>query len=200
MPLTSGELDRIRAELGWNVLNVGAEPYIGVAAIFSQVIAPYLREGNDTTTSTAVTTAAPAGEFVTLTVANATGIELHSRVAVDVDDFFEMATVRSLSGLSVGVILKKRHVGTYPVTVDGGLVQIRECLAAIYETHQKIKELDGTGAIKAVDEIQFYDVKGRTHLEVLTDMLTHWREELRSRLFGQGQSPHHGGGSACALF
>ena len=30
MPILDSELDRIRAELGYNLLNVGAEPYIGV--------------------------------------------------------------------------------------------------------------------------------------------------------------------------
>src|SRR5512147_2694673 len=103
MPLTSGELDRIRAETGYNVLGVGAEPYIGVQAIFSQVIQPYLREGADTTSSTSVA-ASSTGTFVTLSVASATGITLHERVAVDVDDFLEMATVRSISGTNVGVI------------------------------------------------------------------------------------------------
>lgn len=197
MPLTSGELDRVRAELGYNVLDVGAEPFIGVHAVFSQVIQPYLREGNDTTSSTAVQ-AADGGEFVTLAVASATGIALHERIAVDVDDYLEMATVRSVSGTSVGVILKKKHVGTYPVTVDGGLIQVRECLAALYETHQKIKELEGTGGIKAVDEVQFYDIKGKTHLQVLNDQLEHWRDELRSRL-GIPRKPiqrSYGGSSA----
>jgi hypothetical protein len=199
MPLTSGELDRVRAELGYNVLNVGAEPFIGVHAVFSQVIQPYLREGNDTTSSTAVT-ADEAGGFVTLTVASATGIALHERIAVDVDDYLEMATVRSVSGLSVGVILKKRHVGTYPVTVDGGLIQVRECLAALYDTHQKIKELEGTGSLKAVDEIQFYDSKGKTHLQVLSEQLEHWRNELRSRLGIPRQQIQRGGGGCSALY
>jgi hypothetical protein len=199
MPLTPGELDRVRAELGYNVLNVGAEPFIGVHAVFSQVIAPYLREGNDTTSATAVT-ASDTGTFVTLTVASATGITLHERVAVDVDDYLEMATVRSVSGTSVGVILKKMHAGTYPVTVDGGLVQIRECLAALYNTHQKINDLEGTGGLKAVDEIQFYDAKGKTHLQVLNDQLEHWRDELRSRLGIPRQPIAQSYGGSCVLY
>lgn len=199
MPLTTGELDRIRGELGYNLLNTGAQPYIGVHAVFEQVIAPYLREGNDTSSSTAVVASA-AGAFVTLTVASATGCNLHERIAVDVDDYLEMATIRSVSGTSVGVILKKAHAGTYPVTIDGGLMQVRECLAALYDTHQKIKALEGTGGLKAVDEIQFYDNKGRTQLQILNDQLEHWRDELRSRLGIPRKSMSQSNGGCCALY
>lgn len=198
MPLTSGELDRIRAELGYNVLNVGAEPFIGVHAVFSQVIAPYLREGADTTSSTAVEEN-PRGAFVTLTLASTEGVVLHERLAVDVDDYLEMATVRSVRGNQVGVILKKMHVGTYPVTVDGGLQKVRECLAAIYDTHQQIRESAGTGAIKQVDEVQFYDTKGRTELANLNDKLEHWRDMLASAVGIPRRSMRQSGG-ACALF
>jgi hypothetical protein len=182
MPLTSGELDRIRAELGYNVLNVGAEPYIGVHAVFSQVILPYLREGNDTTSTTAVT-AASAGQFVTLSVASATGIVLHERIAVDVDDAFEMATVRSVSGTSVGVFLKKAHAGTYPISVDSGLVQVRECLAVLYDIQREMFDDAGSGALKKVDEVEFYEMRGkRSSLEGLLAKRELFRDELRSRL------------------
>lgn len=199
MPLTSGELDRIRAETGYNVLGVGAEPYIGVQALFSQVIQPYLREGADTTSSTSVTAAA-SGAFVTLTVASATGISLHERIAVDVDDYLEMATVRSVSGTSVGVILKKAHAGTYPVTVDGGLQQVRECLSALYLIHQRIHGLEGTGGLKQVDEIQWYDAKGKTQLEILSSQLDHWRDELAARLGICRIKPGRSNGGSCSLY
>lgn len=181
MPLTSGELDRIRAELGYNVLNVGAEPFIGVHAVFSQVIQPYLREGADTTSSTSVVEST-SGSFISLSVADSTGIVLHERVAVDVDDAFEMATVRSVSGTTVGVILKKAHAGTYPVTVDGGLMIVRQCLSGIFKTNELIEELDGTGALKQVDEIGFYDSRGRSRLELLNEQLEHWRSKLAAAL------------------
>lgn len=192
MPLTPGELDRCRAELGYNLLSVGAEPYVGVSALFSQVVAPFLREGADTTSATAVT-AVTAGAFVTLTVASATGIVLHERVAVDVDDYLEMATVRSVSGTSVGVILKKAHAGTYPVTVDGGLQKVRECLAAIFKVHQNISELEGTGALKQVDEIQWYDTKGKSHLQLLNDQLEHWRNQLSAAFNVERRNERLGG-------
>lgn len=199
MPLTTGELDRVRAELGFNVLNTGAEPFVGVHAYFSQVLQPYLREGSDTTSNTSVT-ADPAGAFVTLNVASADGIVLHERVAVDVDDAFEMATVRSVSGTSVGVFLKKAHAGTYPVTVDGGLQIVRQCLAALSATHDLIAECDGTGAIKAVDEVQFYDSRGKSRLSLLNDQLDHWRNRL-SAAVGFPRNPASApNGGACASY
>lgn len=198
--LTSGELDRLRIELGYNALNVGAEPYIGVQAVFAQVIQPYLREGADTTSSTAVV-AAPAGAFVTLTVASATGIVLHEHVAVDVDDAFESATVRSVSGNNIGVFLKKAHPGTYPVTVDGGLQAVRECLAALYNIHSIIDSLEGEGALKKVDEIEFYDSKGKSRLQLLEEQLNYRRNRLSS-IVGFPRNPATSGmmGGNCTLY
>lgn len=196
MPLTTGELDRIKVELGFNVLNTAAQPYVGVTLLFDQVVQLYLREGLDTTTSTAVS-AAPSGAAVSLTLANATGVTLHSRVAVDVDDFLEMATIRAIAGNVVTVILRKAHAGSYTVTLDGGLQQVRECLAALYTTQQLISELDGTGAIKAVDEVHFFDSRGRSRLELLEEQQRHWRIKLATCLFGQG---YQGAGSSCALY
>ena len=199
MPLTTGELDRIRAELGANLLDIGAEPYIGVQAVFSQVIAPYLREGADTTSSTAVEEN-PRGAFVTLTLASTEGVVLHERLAVDVDDYLEMATVRSVRGNQVGVILKKMHVGTYPVTVDGGLQKVRECLSGIYNTHLQIAESEATGSIKSVDEVHFYDTKGRSQLQLLNERLEHWRDQLASALGIPRRRVGNRNGGACALF
>jgi hypothetical protein len=199
MPLTTGELDRVRGELGYNLLNTGAQPYIGVHAVFEQVIQPYLREGADTTSSTVVAASA-SGSLVTLAVASATGIALHDRVAVDVDDAFEMATVRSIVGTSVGVVLKKAHAGTYPVTVDGGLVQVRECLSALYLARQRITALNGTGALKAVDEVQFYDSRQKSRLKLFQEQLEFWRDELASRLGIPRRSPQNSNGGCVALY
>ena len=181
MPLTNGELDRIRAELGYNVLNVGAEPYIGIAAIFSQVIQPYMREGIDTVTTTAVT-ASPGGAAVSLTLGSAVGISVHDHIAVDVDGAFEYATVRSVAGSVVSVILSGAHAGSYPVTLDGGLQIVRECLSNIYLTRQKMRSQRGTGALKKVDEIEFHDVRGKSAIRVWKEQLDFWRSELANAL------------------
>lgn len=197
--LTSGELDRVRVELGYNVLNVGAEPYIGVHAVFSQVIQPYLREGLETTSSTAVV-AAPAGAAVQLTLASATGITLRTRLAIDVDDSLEVATVRAISGSNVVVILRRAHAGTYPVAVDAGLQFVRECLSALYKTQLLIDDLDGTGALKKVDEVEFYDCRGKSRLQLLTDQQEHWRNRLASALGIPRLNIGHASGGSCSLY
>jgi hypothetical protein len=178
MPLTNGELDRIRAELGYNLLNVGAEPYIGVAAIFSQVIQPYMREGLDTT----VVSSVAADGITTLTLNSAVGIAAHDHVAVDVDSLFEYVTVRHISGSAIGVILAGTHTGNYPVTLDGGLQIVRECLSNIYLTRQKMRTQRGTGALKKVDEIEFHDVRGKSSIRVWKEQLDFWRSELANAL------------------
>jgi hypothetical protein len=190
--LTSGELDRVRAELGYNVLSVGAEPYIGVAAIFAQVIQPYLREGLDTTSSTPVQ-ASDDGTAVVLTLASVTGVTLRTRLVVDVDESMEVATVRALAGSTVTVILKKAHTLSYPVTVDAGLQIVRECLSGIYRANELISELEGEGAIKQADEVQFYDSRGKSRLQLLEAQAEYWRNKLASAL-NLPRNPLSGGG------
>lgn len=199
MPLTVSELDRIKSELGANLLNTGAQPFIGVHMVFEQVILPYLREGNDTTSSTPVT-ADPSGAFVTLNVASATGMSTYSRIAVDVDDSYEMATIRSVSGTSIGVFLKKAHAGTYPVSVDGGLVQVRECLAALYAIQIEILDDLGGGSVKKIDELEFYEMRGgKSALEGLHAKREFWRNELCSRLGLPRRSPQRRCGGSVSL-
>lgn len=175
--LTTGELDRIRVELGYNVLDVGAEPYIGVQAYFSQVLRRFLREGLETSSETEVAENAQ-GSLVVLTLASVTDITLRSKLVIDVDDFLETATVRAISGTDVTVLLKRHHTGVYPVTVDAGLQIVRECLAALFRVQQLIDELEGEGALKKVDEVEFYDASGRTRLQLLEDQQRHWRRRL----------------------
>ena len=203
MALTTGELDRIKSELGYNLLEFAAQPYIGVAALFEQVIRPYLREGATTTSTTAVV-AAPRGALVSLVLASATGVTAFSKLAVDVDDLFEYATVRSITGSTVSVYLKKAHSGTYPVTLDGGLQQIREALAALQAVREKMAdpEIDETGALKKVDEVEFHDVNGKSWLQLLQDQQRHWRRELSSFLGVPQKTDLNmgGGGGVCALY
>lgn len=196
MPLLNSELDRIRAELGHNLLNVGAEPYIGVSAIFSQIIQVYLREGLDAVSSTSAVTPG----YVTLTLDDVTGIETMSRVAIDVDEQFEMVTVRAVStgAKTISVITTKAHPGTYPVTVDGGLQIVRECLAALASLQTKLAEDRGHGALKTVDEIGFYDTRGRTQFQNLMANAEYWRDRL-ARHLGCGRIKIGGGGQGSVL-
>lgn len=191
MPLTSGELDRVRAELNYHLLSIGAQPFIGVHQVFDQIVAPFLREGLETTCATSVTVA-QVGTPVTLTLASAAGIAVHEHVALDVDSLFEKATVRSISGSTITVILGMAHPATFPVTFDGGLLLVREALAAIALVRSRLRPR-GTGGIKKVDEVEFYEVKGKTEFQVLTNQLRFYQAELADRLgvpkfLGAGQS------------
>jgi hypothetical protein len=196
MPILDSELDRIRAELGHNLLNVGAEPYIGVTAVFSQIVQRYLREGLDCTSSTTANTPG----YVTLTLDSVTGISVMSRVAIDVDEQFEMVTVRAVNDVAktISVITKKKHPGTYPVTIDGGLQIVRECLAALVDIQTKLVDTRGHGTLKAVDEVEFYDTRGKTQFQAYLDQAEHWRDRL-ARHLGLSRIKFGGGGQGSVL-
>lgn len=196
MPLLDSELDRIRAELGHNLLNVGAEPYIGITAVFSQIIQRYMREGLDATTSTTV--GAPG--YANLVLDDVTGISVMSRVALDVDEQFEMVTVRAINTgtKTISVIAKKAHQGTYPVTLDGGLQIIRECLSALADLQDKMAATRGHGSLKAVDEVEFYDTRGKTQFAVYLEQAEHWRDRL-ARHCGVARIRISGGGCGSTL-
>jgi hypothetical protein len=178
--LSTSELQRIKAELGWNVLSTGAEPFIGVAMVFEQVIAVYMTAGAATTSATAVVASsspAPAA----LTLASATGFADGARVWVDVDDRQESATVQHLAGTSMTVLLSKTHAGTYPVYVDGGEGIVRELLGRIKAVKDELGGTFGEGSLKKVDEVEFYQT-GLTQFGSTGKALMFWRDELASVL------------------
>lgn len=180
MAILDSELVRIKAELGFNVLNIGAEPYIGIAAVFSQVIQPNLSGGAATTSSTSVT-AATSPTPVTLTLASGTGFAAGVRVVVDVDDRQETATAQNLSGVSLTLMLSKAHSGTYPVTVEGGESIVRDILARIRTVRTSMATSLGAGAIRKVDELEFYNSNG-SQFGALGSELMYWRDELAAAL------------------
>lgn len=182
MALLDAELNRIRFELGFNLLEIGAEPYIGVTAIFENVVQPYTRAGAATTSSTAVTAAAEP-TLVTLTLASATGFDAGARVVVDVDARQEIVTVRSVAGSTISAFLQLAHPAGYPVTVEGGESIIREILASIRDTKAKMARTFGEGTLRKVDEIEFYSTgKVTSQFGNLGKQLAFWRAELASAL------------------
>lgn len=200
MALLTSELRRIRYELGYNVLNAGAEPYIGVTAIFDQVIGVYTQAGAVTTSSTTVA-AASTPAVVTLVVASGTGITAGDRLIVDVDDRQEESTVVSVSGTSVVVHLSNAHTGTYPVTVEGGESIIREILRKLYmlsKTDGAFESAVSTTGIKKVDEVEFFGAGtgSMSKIEELKSLRNYWRGELASVLGVLNMNAmNHGGGS-----
>lgn len=204
MALLDAELDRIRYECGYNLLNVGAEPYIGVAAIFSQVIAPYMRAGASTTSATSVSASTSSlGSLASLTLASATGFSAGARIWVDVDDYQEEATVRSVSGLVVTCYLKLAHAGTYPVTVDGGEGVVRLLLKRLRVVQSAMTEAYASAGIKRVDEVEFFGAvagaNGSTRLDQLKRAQMALRDELCSALGIQNLWRAHGSGGAVGV-
>lgn len=181
MALTTSELRRIRAELGYNVLNAGAEPYIGVHAVFDQVIAAYMQGGASTTSSTTVT-AASSPTLVTLTLTSSTGFTAGDRVIVDVDDAQEIATIRSVSGATIVLYLSLAHSGTYPVSVEGGETMVRQVLRRLAEVSDQIDQAGSTAGLKRVDEIEFYGEEGQSQSKALKRLQMDHRDELASLL------------------
>jgi hypothetical protein len=182
MALTTSDVERIRVELGYNALEVGAEPYVGVVAIFSQVIQVYLNSGASTTSATVVV-AATTPTPVTITLASDTGFAAGNRVVVDVDDRQEVVTVQSLAAPAITALLSKAHTGTYPVSVEGGETIVRRILDKIrmVDDAQSDAMLSAAG-VKKVDEIEFYDKSGGSITEVLSAQREYWRQELADAL------------------
>lgn len=183
MPFSTSELARIKAELGYNLLLTGADVYVGVTSIFEQVVNGYISAEIATTSATSVA-AQTSPTPVALTLADATGFSAGDQVVVDVDSRRERATVASLSGSAATVQLMLPHSGTYPVTVIGPISLAREVLGRIDAVKTKMATTYGAGALKRVDEIEFYAVgkNGKTQFGAMGDELAYWRNELASVL------------------
>lgn len=180
MALLTSEIQRIKAELGFSLLTSAAAPWVNVSAYFEQVVASYLQAGASTTSSTTVT-AADTPTPVAITLASATGFATGARVWVDVDDRMESATIQSLSGAVATLALSNAHSGTYKVEVDGGEAVVREVLANIKRTKSELAGTFGEGALKKVDEVEFYDT-GTVLFGSTAKALMYWRDELAQLL------------------
>lgn len=185
MGLLESEIARIKYELGYNVLDAGADVYIETSALFEQVIQRFV-SGGATTTSSTVVAASDTATAVALTLASATGFSLFSRVVVDVDAQQEIATVRSVAGNTITVLLSKAHSGTYPVLVEGAESIIRELLGqctAISGFGGKLQAAASTAGIKVVDDIEFFGDSAKNSLSAQQQaLLSFWRNELASAL------------------
>lgn len=194
MALTDAEVQRIRYELGYPNLSTSVEPYIGIVAVFEQVIQPYTLGGATTTSATPVT-AATAPTPQTLTLASATGFAAGDVVVVDVDVRQERATIQSLSGASMTVQLSLAHSGTYPVVVEGGESIIRDILRELRLISSGMNGQAGTIStirsrvgLKKVDDVEFFGggntlaSQGRDPLTSLFELREQWRDELAQAL------------------
>lgn len=203
MALLTSEIVRIKFELGYNVETIGASPYIGISAIFESVIATYTQAGATTTSATAVTAASSATP-VALTLASATGFAAFDTVVIDVDARQERATVQSLTGSVITVLLTGTHSGTYPVTVEGGEAIVRDLLRqlrAVGYSGGRIESTVGTAGIRRVDDIEFFgDSTTVSQMRQVRDHQMYLRDELASALGVENLSKARAASSAMSLY
>lgn len=179
MALLDSEVQRLKYELGFNVMAIGAEPRIDHVAIFDQVVQPYLETGAATTSATAVT-AATSPTPVTLTLASATGFTVGATVLIDVDSRQESATIQTLSGTSMTVQLSLTHSGTYPVVVESGESLIREGLKRLRQLDDDILEARSSAGLKMVGRGAVEWFGASSVLEALKKLQMDQRDELAS--------------------
>jgi hypothetical protein len=198
--LTDAELARVKYHLGYNLLTVGALPYVGYVSLFDQVIQPYLTGGAATTSSTAVT-AADEPTAVTLTLASATGFVAGDTCLVDVDSKQERVTIRALSGSTITVLLSFAHSGTYPVVVEGPEALVRSLLKKADEAQTALNDATSSAGIKQLGqgEIEWFGSSDGSLLSSLRSQLGYWRDELASAL-GIVRLNKRGGGGCVSLY
>ena len=179
--LSDAEIAFLKAELGYNVLSIGAEPYVGITSLFTQVVQANVFGGAETTSTTTVA-ASSAPAPVAITLASATGFAAGDRVVIDVDSRQETATLQSLSGAAATFLLSLAHSGTYPVAQESPLTLVRHAMS-------QIRRINGAGGIlqsaaaqsgiKKVDEVEFFgDGTAGTQFKSKLEALTYWRNFL----------------------
>ncbi len=180
MALLDSEVERCKAELGYPLIGI-ANPFVGVTALFEQIVQPYLSAGAQTTSATAVTPDSPPTPK-TIVLALATGFTAGDRIVVDVDSRQEAVTLQSISGTSLTALFTKIHSGTYPVTVEGGESLVRQTLQSIFAVRDQRAKSKGRGALKAyTGDIEYYDT-GKSAFESSNAEIDALRDELASIL------------------
>lgn len=182
MALLDAEVWRLKYELGYNALEIGAEPYVGHSSLFDQVVQPYLNAGATTTSSTTVA-AATTPTPVTLTLASVTGVAANATLVVDVDGRQEPGTVQSVTGSDVTLLLSLDHTGTYPVTVEGGETIVRDVLRRLRAIADSLaNDAVSSAGVKSVDEIEFFGEAEMARANMLRREQSRLRDELASVL------------------
>lgn len=181
MAFSTSELYRIKRELGYHTLLVGSLPYIGYTQLFDSVIQQNIA-AEVATTATGGGSATTEPTLRTLTLASATGFAAGDRCYIDVDESLEIATLRSLATTTATFLLRGEHSGTVPVSLEGPIPMAREMLRKIDAVRTKMGETYGEGAIRKVDEVEFYGQRERSMFGSLGEQLMYWRDELASVL------------------
>ena len=176
--LSAGELQRLRYELGANVLNVGAEPYVPHQRIFDVIAANLTSDAQDPAVS--ATSVAAAGS-VTLTLDSVAGLSAGTPVVLDTDDAYERVSVQRVAGSTITVRCARAHTAPFPVEIESGLTLVRAALWRLAVLDRLILDAASGAGIKAVDEVQFFGpADGRSPLDELRRAQAAHRRELAS--------------------
>lgn len=158
--LTLIEMQRIKYELGDTVLNVGAQPWIGIRSVWNVIKDNVL--GSDTPPTSSSTTVSAVGA-VSITVASVTDLVAGTRVQIDVDGQRETCTVRAVTGSALSLITRKLHSGTYPVEIESSLTIVRGIISDLTQLEQvnTLASFDQLG-LRRVDEVEWAE-KGASY-------------------------------------
>lgn len=194
MALTNADILRLKAELFYNVVGIGAEAYSsldGYVALFDRAVQPYLIDYG-TTSSTVV--AVGAGVTTLTLAANPTvpgnnvqplAFAAGTNVVVDLGPNAEKSTILAISGLIVTLTLSLAHGGyTYPVLVQGGEQLIRDIFTQIDTINSEMRTIaPKTAGIEQVDEVKLYaSGHGRRNSKSKFDELVFQRHTARRDL------------------
>lgn len=205
MALLPSEIIRLQFETAYNVLTVGSIPYIGHAALFDSVIAPFMSTGAATTSSTVVIASTSGPQPQSLVLASAIGFAAGARVVIDVDSRQETVTVQSLTGSTISALLSFAHSGTYPVEVEGGETMVRQYLAKLSALADKLTSALGFAGLKRAEEVEWYPGaltgSGSAVIDALRSEQMRLRDELCSMLgIPNGWRVRRSGGGSVALY
>jgi hypothetical protein len=213
--LSQSDLQRIKHELQFSQLTVGAEPYIGVTRYFEQIVQSFINSGVITSSATVVPASPTFPTAVSLTLASPSGgaqppgtLAVLDHVIVDVDAAQEFATVMSVQSNSITVQLSKAHGagGAYPIEQEGGEALVRIHLNYLRKIADRIQRFGARAGIKKADEVEFFGGShGRSSedsgFKTLGQMQQHFRRELCMLLFGVGSiQQFQGGGGSFSIY
>lgn len=170
--LNADEIVLVKQELGFNVLNVAAEPSIGVDYVTTIIQQNTWSSSTDPTTSTTAITTPGPGSIV---LASATGISQATMLFVDCDEDGERVRVKAISGSTIFANFRKTHAGTYPVEILSPLMIVRDLLYRLTRAAELIQEGGYSAGLKKADEVEWFE--GKT-LADLRRLQYDWRLEL----------------------
>lgn len=149
MAFDFGFIQKLKGQLGFNAVNVGAEAYVlnGYAAMFDAAIAPYMVDQGSSSTTVVPASSTGSAVAVAVTVAAnpiVSGAQVANiygnvftqgaKVVVDVGPQQETnVVIMGISGLVLTLLLANAHgqYGSYPVLLQGGEYLARQIMARI---------------------------------------------------------------------